>query len=908
MAKTPLPRPPALAELLARWVVPRGEFGSALVGDLHEEFSALAERRSVAHARLWYRYQVWSLMGRYAVRRLTPSWGRRRRIRWTARGGNSGGDIMAPLIRDTRYAVRALVRRPAFTATVVVTLGLGIGANTAIFSVVYGVLLRPLPYSQPERLVSVWGRFVPESGFDFPQFPLSEPEYIDYRDESESMEAVALYADYGASLTDGAGDPERVRAAAVSSNLFQLLRVMPELGRGFTREDDLPTADLYVVLSHAVWQRRFGADSGVIGRTVSINGTPAEVVGVLPPRLAFPTPGTELWTNYRLDEANPGDRQSHNQQAIGRLNAGTTLAQAQAEMAVLMERWKAEFPDIHTGHFLFLRSLLDDVVGDVRTGLVLLLGAVAFVLLIVCVNVANLLLARGENRRREIAVCRALGASRWRILQQLMTESVVLSLLGGVLGLALAIAGTHALIARDAATIPRAQDIGVYPAVLAFAAGLALLTSVLFGLVPAVRSASPDLQGTFRDGGRTLTAGAARLRFRNGLVVAEIALSVLLVIGAGLTMRSFWRLLREDPGFRSDHLLVAQLSLPIGYTAERASAFYTTLLGEVNAIPGVISASAVSNLPIMHSRGVNDFLIEGRPPPADGEMAWNAAFTSPRVGYFETMNIPLLRGRVFDEGDNLTGMPVAMVNETLARRFFPDGDALGRRIRMAGGGDDALWRTIVGIVGDVKYEGVNVDPRPLYYFPNEQALQDFPYMTRFMALTVRTADDPMGLAPQLRAAVHAQDPTLPIVGLQSMDDLLHGSLAQPRLVMMLLAVFGALALVLSAVGIYGVMSYGVAQRTNEIGIRIALGAESGKVTGMVMWQGMRVAAIGVALGVFAARGLTKLMQSQLFEVSATDPITFTGVAVLLAGVALLACYVPARRASRIDPIDALRTE
>ncbi|NIM48590.1 MAG: FtsX-like permease family protein [Gemmatimonadales bacterium] len=817
---------------------------------------------------------------------------------------------MTQVLRDARYAVRTLLKRPAFSTTVVITLALGIGANAAIFSVVSGVLLRPLPYPEPHNLVAVWTKFLPESGVDYPIFSLSAPEYLDYRDQNRTMESVAAYSWFGATLTEGEGEPERLTAVRVTSNLFPLLRTPVFHGRALIPEDDNPNAAPTVVLSHTLWQRRFGGDEAIVGQTISVNGEASQVVGIMPPGFAFPSSGTQLWAAMQLDETQRDTRSGHWILAVARLAEGSTLEHAKAELEPMMAHWKVDYPDEHTGHFIWLRPFIDDLVGQVRPALLLLMGAVGLVLLIACANVANLLLAVGEHRRHEIAVRRALGASRGRILQQLLTESALLSVVGGAVGLALADLGTEALLALDAGNIPRAAEIALDIRVLTFTAGLTLATSVVFGLAPALQSTSPDIHDAFRGASRRTTVAIQRRRLRQLLVVSEMALSILLLIGAGLLVKSFWRLVHADPGFEATGILVAEVRLPeANYDPDQAVTFYSQLLEHIEAVPGVEMASAISSLPVRYGRPIYGFLIEGRPEPQLGDKMWDAAGVTARSGYFETMGIPVLRGRGFDGSDRAGSLPVVVINESMARTFWPGEDPIGQRLRYSFC-EECGWMTIVGIVGDVMYQGVGVAPetRFIYYVSHEQAAQTAPFMTNSMGLAIKTQGDPLTVAPAVRTAVRNLDQNLPVIGVAAMTDVVAGSLARPRFTMTLLGIFAGVALILGAVGIYGVISHSVAERTNEIGVRMALGAGRRAVTSMVVGQGMRLALIGVAFGLLAALGVTRVMNSLLFNVDRTDPVTIVAVSALLSAIALLACYLPARRAARVDPMTAMRSE
>lgn len=809
--------------------------------------------------------------------------------------------------QDLRHALRTLVKQPGYAALVVLTLALGVAANTAIYSVVHGVLLAPLPYEDAEDLMAVWGRFDPESGFDFPKFPLSDPEYLDYRDASRALEAVAAYLTGRATVTGGQGEPERVPSVAATANLFAVLRTEAALGRTFTAAEEQPGAGRVAVLQNGYWRSRFGGDPAVVGRSVILDGEPYEVVGVMPPGFAFPTPDVRLWTPLAPDP-DPRNRQSHGTRAVGRLAKGATLAEAEAEMATLMAAWKEQYPDIHTGHYLFLRPLLADVTGNVRPALLMLLAAAGFMLLIVCANVASVVLARGEARHREVAIRTALGAQRQRIVRLLLGESLTLSAFAGVLGVGLAWLGVAALLRLNAGSIPRAESVGLDAPVLVFAGAVTLVTAALFGAVPAFQATRVDVQSHLRDGGRGVTAGGRPLLFRRFLVVAEVALAFLLVLGASLMAKSFDRLLRVDPGFSSERVLVAAVALPeSGYGGpEQIGAFYRRLLERLGALPGVESASATSSLPLLSPPGVWDFEIEGAPAPRPGEMAWNATFSEVRPGFFATLGIELRRGRVFQLSDTADSQPVTVINEALARRFFPGEDPIGRRIRVRGG--ESAWMTIVGIVGDARYEQLASEARPAYYAVHDQSAATAGAQFGAMVLVARTAGDPLALAKALRGVVRELDPNLPVSALQTMDDVVATSVARPRFSAVLLGLFAAVALALGGTGIYGVLAYSVALRRREIGIRKALGARPGQLAAMVARQGLTLVGVGLAIGAAASWWALRIMASLLYGVGLTDGPTYAAVVAVLGLVALLACALPMLRAVRLDPLTALRAE
>lgn len=813
--------------------------------------------------------------------------------------------LLDDLRQDLAYGVRGLRRGPGFAAVAVITLGVGIGASTAVFSVVDGVLLEPLPYPEPQELVTIQGRFLPESGFDFPYFPLSPPEYRDYRQQARSMADVGAYSTIGVTLTGPEGDPQRVQGALVTANLFDVLGVEPILGRSFAADEDVPNGPAVVVLGHALWRSRYGGDPAIVGRSILANGAPAEVIGVMPPGFAYPAESQQIWGTLGLDPASQTNRSSHWLFATGRLAAGVGLAEAEAEMETLMAAWKAEFPSVHTGHFLILRSLEDQVVGEARPMLLVLLGGVGFVLLVVCANVANLLMARGEARTRELAVRGALGAGRWRLGRQLLTESVILALVGGAVGVGLAWLGVGGLVALGADSIPRAALVQVDGDVLAFCAGVSLLTAVLFGIAPAVQGGRADPGAVLREGGRAGTGGRSRTRFRRGLVAVEVALAVLLVAGAGLLLRSFAELLRVDPGFRAEGVLVAQISLPSTDYPDlpAVAAFHGRLQERLAALPGVRSVSAAGDLPLLETPPNVDFEIDGLPPVAPGQPARSGDLVFALPGYTEALGIRMVEGRFLEPTDHRDAPPVAVVNRTAAELYWPDRSPLGARIRMSSS-EPGPWHTVVGVVEDVLFASLDATPRQAWYLPVSQA----PWSARTLYYVVATSGDPARLAPAVRGAIWELDERLPLIRLEPLERVVAASLSRPRFVATLLTGFAAIALLLGAIGIYGVMAFSVAQRARELGIRMVLGARRGQTAWLVVRQGLGLALAGLLLGVPAALGLTRLLGGLLYGVSPTDPLTFGAAALALLAAASLACWLPARRAVRLDPAESLRLE
>ena len=811
---------------------------------------------------------------------------------------------MQTLAQDLRYAFRNLRQAPGFTAVAIVTLALGIGANSAIFSVVNGVVLRPLEYREPDDLLFMTSNFPGESYGE--QFWMSAPEYFQYREQSTSFADMGVYTTGEISIT-GIDTPMRVSAGFASASLFTTLGVEPVGGRIFTPEEDLPGGDSTVLVSYELWMSAFGGRDDLVGDTLLVNGAPSTVVGVMPPRFDLNDNGVQVWTLLQLDPENPGSQFSHYLYGVGRLREGVVRQQAQAELDVLVAGWLETYPDAHIrpdAHEIQFEPLMTQVVGDVRSALLTLLGAVGFVLLIACANVGNLLLARAESRQKEIGVRIALGAGRGRLLRQFVTESIVLALIGGVVGLAVGRWGLGLLLASNAGSIPRLNEIGLDVSVVGFTLGVSLLTGLLFGLAPLLHLTTDNLTAALREG--RSTAGTARHKLRQLLVVSEIALAVVLVIGAGLMLRSFAALQSVDPGFNHDGLLTFRLFLPATTYAgppEQVS-FYRELKDKLIEIPGVESATLMSGLPPIRRLNANTMQFEGiqlsndEGPPSEVDYYQFIA-----DDYFSTMEIRLLEGRNFLASDSDTSMPAAVINETMANMYWPEG-ALGRRLRQ---GDSAPWMTVVGVVADVKNGGMDQQAgTELYFYMPQVAALGFGQST--MNFVLRTSIDPMSLSEQARQAVWSLDPSLPLTNLQTMGEAVFGSMARPRFLTLLLGVFGGIALSLAAVGTYGVMSYFVAERRREMGIRMALGAEAAGVLMLVMRQSFKIAVFGLVIGVGAALGLSRFVESWLFGISAFDTTTFVAVPAVLALVAMVACLIPAVRATRVNPIEVLKAE
>ncbi len=818
------------------------------------------------------------------------------------------GATLASTWQDVRYGVRLLRRSPAFATLAVITIGLGIGANSAIFSVINGVVRRPLAYPAPDRLMFITSQF-PTLGFQ--KFWISPPEYFDFAERTRTFSAVAAFRTGAQNLSEG-DRPERVNAAFVTANMFQVLGVRARHGQVFTAEQDVPNGDPVVVLSHEIWQRTFGGDPDVVGRRVQVQGVAATVTGIMPPGFDLHDSKTQLWLPLGLDPANRQNRGSHFLYLVGRLGTGATQAQATSEMEGMLRQWREWAGDTHvpndSTHRMQMVPLQDEVVGSVKQALWVLQGAVALVLLIACANVANLLLARAESRHKEFAVRTALGASRLRVLRQFMAEGVVVSVLGATLGLGLAFWGLKALLAANPESIPRAAEITLDPAVLLFTVGVALATGLVFGLAPLLHMGEQAVTAAIKEGGVRTTVGAGRNRVRRGLVVAEVALAVMLVIGAGLLIRTFSNLTNVDAGFDAEGRVTFGLVLPAATypDSQRAAQFITDLTRRLTEIPGVTRAAAMQGLPPFRQVNANDTDFEGYAPKPGDPPSNVDYYQGATAGYFEAMGIRIVDGRPFDARD-AAGGPVAIINEALARRFYPDQNPIGRRLRPSFG-PNVPWFTIVGVAKDVKQGGLDAPAGTELYLNFEQSPRILGFVPRQMNLVLQTTQPLSALSGSIRSAVSAMDPTLPIVQLRTMEEVVGDSLVRQRFLSLLLGLFAAVALLLAAIGTYGILSYMVAERQREIGIRLALGAGAAQVVRLVLGQGATIAGLGIVIGVAGALALARLTQSLLYGVSPFDPLTFVTVSGTIALVAVIACLVPMRRAARVDVLEAVRGE
>jgi putative ABC transport system permease protein len=808
-------------------------------------------------------------------------------------------------MNDLKFALRQLLKNPGFTAVVVLTLALGIGANTAIFSVVNAILLRPFPYKNANRLVWIWENNLAKN---IPMNPASPANLTDWRDQNHVFESLSAWDGQDFNLTDG-GEPERVLGGRVFANFFEVLGVRPVLGRTFRAEEDRAGGDRVVLLSHGLWQRRFGGDTNVLGKTLTVHGNSFTVIGVMPAGQAAPFSRFELWIPFALDAGRLNDHGDRFLRAIGKLKDGVTIRQAQAEMDTIAGRLEKLYPQSNTGAGVNLIPWRDMFAGEMRAPLLLLLGAVGFVLLIACANVANLMLARAASRQKEIALRAALGATRFRLSRQLFTESLLLSGLGAAAGLGFAVYGVQLLGALVPAVsnaykvpIPGADEIRIDGLVLVFTLALSFVTALLCGLAPALGTSRVDLNQSLKEGGRSSASGFRGGRLRSWLVISEVALALILLIAAGLLMESFRRVREVRLGFDPHNVLTMTLSLPtLKYPeAPQRAEFYERLLQRVEALPGVKSAALATYLPLSGHWGTTHFAIEGQAPLARGDfLVANVRVVSP--SYFQTMKIPLMEGRSFTAADREAAPQVVTINQTMARQFWPHENPIGRRLNLGDAANPDVWQ-IVGVVGDVKHFGLEAEVRPEIYFSHLQV------PGKWMSLMVRTATNPLNLVASIRNEVVAIDQAQPVFDVQTLELLVSQSMASRRFAMLLLGTFAIIGLLLGTVGIYGVISYAVSKRTHEIGVRMALGAQRGAVLRLVVKQGMVLTLIGLALGLAGSIALGRVLASQLYQVTASDPLIYGSVSVLILGVALIACWLPARRATKVDPMEALRYE
>ena len=815
---------------------------------------------------------------------------------------------MESLIKDIRYGVRSLLKRPGFTAIAVITLALGIGANTAIFSVVNATLLRPLPFADPDRIVMAWG-YLPKLAHASDKFPSSAGNYLGLQKQTQTLQELAAFRQWSWQLTH-AGDPEQLQGVRVSANFFEALGARPVLGQTFTREQDQEGASPVAIISHRLWQREFAGDKGVVGKSLTLNGRTVTVVGVMPPDFEFPgtanmIPGlqfatkNDIWLPLAMSADEQKNQGSLNLAVLGRLKPGVTIAQAENELRTI----QASLPLGTIGYTVNLIPLQKQMVGNIQRLLLVLLATVVFVLLIACANVANLLLARASSRRKEMAIRGALGAGRWRIIRQLLTESILLSTSGGLLGFLLAIWATPLLVSFIPEKVPRIHEINVDLRVLGFAFLISIVTGIVFGLAPALQTSRIDLNESLKEGARGTTGGLRQNRLRAFLIVSEVSLAVILMIGAALLTKSFVRLIDVKPGFDPSHTLTMEVALPTLPPSKYAndaeqSAFFHQVLDRLKQSPGVTAAGAVLSLPLTGAEESTDIFIEGR-PKVTADQRPNADYTIVTPGFFEALRMPLLRGRQFTDLDARDAPGVIIINDALARRYWPNEDPLGKRFTV---GFEKSPREIVGIVTTIKQTTLSSGDRSAMYLPHLQR------PTGGMSIVIRTNGDPMSLVALARTEIHAVDPKIPVTNIRTMDKIFSASIEQQRFSMLLVGLFGSLALLLAGIGIYGVMGYAVTQRKHELAVRMALGARASQVRQMVLKDGLALALLGVTIGVAGAFALTRLMSSLLFEVNPTDAPTFIAVAVLLLIVALLASYIPARRATKVDPLVALRYE
>lgn len=810
-------------------------------------------------------------------------------------------------LQDIRYAFRMLLKRPGFTVIVVLTLALGIGANTTIFSALDAVLLNPLPYKDPDRLVVIWetNKHLGPEMWDRNEVAMGN--FLDWRSRNQNFDQLAALFDTAMNLT-GVGEPQRIQSCVVTTNFFQAIGVQPMLGRSFLPEEEKPGAPFTVILSHDLWQRQFGSDPNIINKSLTLNAHQVAVVGVMPPgfELQFPTSKhVDMWVPFIIDVADPDyhDRSQNFLYTVARLKPNVSQEQAQAEMSLIASQLQQQYPETNAERGVRVVPLHKQVVGNVESYLYMLFAAVGFLLLIACTNVAGLLLARVTARHREVAIRIAVGASRWRLIRQLLTESVILSALSGLFGLLLAYGGVKILIALTPSEVPRLHEIGLHVPVFLWTLTISIVTGVLFGLAPAVQASKPDLNTALKESSGRNPGSFKGSGLRNLLVVSEVAVALLLLVGAGLMTKSFVRLQQVDPGFDATNVVSMNIALPTSkYRQQQVNVFYDQLIERLRNLPGVKSVAGIDVLPLSNGNVSSRFLVEGAPfvPLADRPYAGVRVVTP---DYFQTMGIPHLRGRSFTEQDQGNTPGVVIVNEALANRYWPNEDAIGKRL---GSFEEVpgkqKWLEIVGVVGNVRHKAIEMEVMEEVYFPYKQSPGNF------MNLVVRTTSDPASMVPAIRSQVLSVDKDQPVSDIMTMDQRVAKSVAAKRFVMFLLGAFSILALGLASVGIYGVMAYLVTQRTQEIGVRMALGAQKRDVLKLVVRKGMALAIIGAAIGLVASLALTRLMRSLLFEVTPTDWLTFVTASTVLLIAALLASYIPAHRATKVDPLTALRYE
>jgi len=901
--------PPRIWESLLRRVLPPGTVGRSILGDLREEH-ARRHGQDPAEARSWYRGAALGVALRASVDRVLGRWSGEPRLAPRQGGGRGGDPMFERFMRGLRYAARSLAKTPRFTIIAVFTIAVGIGTNTAIFSVVDGVLLKDLAYPRSDELVNVWSS---APGLNYDQFPLSPDLYFFYRSQSSAFADLALFSQAAVSVT-GDGQPERVRALSATASLFSTLGVAPMLGRAFTPEEDVPDAPRVAVLSHALWQRRFGADPTVIGRTVQIEGEAREIIGVMPPGFDYPD-DIDVWLPARLDSENPITG-TFSFPAVARLGPGVSVAQATAQLRPLVQRFLESHDDgsqyrafLENGRYQpLVHSMKEDRIGSMERPLWILLGTVGIVLLIACANVANLVLIRAEGRRRESAVRAALGATRGMLVRQSAMESGLLAVMGGVLGLAAAGIGVPAFLRLAPPQLPRLDEVGLDGNVLLFTLGVTALSALLFGIAPMVLHTPGVLLASLKQGGRGGTHGPRRQRSRNLLVAGQTAMALVLLVGSGLLVRSFWQARSTDLGFTYDDLLTFRLSLPrAGYaTPTQVSTFHEQLLARLRALPGVEEVGMTSAMPLAQPAPGTAFDIADH-PTEPGQLPPMLRFKYVSPGFLETLGVHLLNGRTIQPSDESDGSGHVVVDRALAARFWPDENPVGKLLRFAG--DTTRWLAVEGVMDKVLDLGIRRDTDPLLYLPMRSPDGDNGWEVRTATYAI-SARKPASLAQVVRSTVWDLDPDIPVADMRTGQELVATSPAVVQLsfTMFTLGIAALLALVLGAVGLYGVLSYSVAQRTQEIGVRMALGAERSAVMRMVVGDGARITLFGLVVGLAGAAALSRLLQGILYGVEARDPLTFVGTALVLLAVGVVSAWLPARRAAAVDPIESIRVE